>query len=131
MEASELKGRRFTVNEYFEQLEQSLHKLEYADGEIRMMAGGTPNHSTIVDNAFFALRSNKGSCEVKSSETAIAVQVQNKYFFPDTSVVCDEKANYEDTKGIAIITNPSLIVEVLSKSTASLIVSWRALKNTF
>jgi Uma2 family endonuclease len=128
MEASELKGRRFTVNEYFEQLE---HKLEYADGEIRMMAGGTPNHSTIVDNAFFALRSNKGSCEVKSSETAIAVQVQNKYFFPDTSVVCDEKANYEDTKGIAIITNPSLIVEVLSKSTASLIVSWRALKNTF
>lgn len=118
MEAYKLEQRLYTKEEYFERLANSLHKLEFVDGEIRMMAGGTENHGTIVDNAFFHLRLNKGTCQVKSSEMAVSVQSQNRYYFPDVSVVCQEKIELEDGQGIARMTNPNLIVEVISESSA-------------
>ena len=118
MEALNLEPRRYSKGEYLNKVANSLHKLEFIDGEIRMMAGGTENHGTIVDNAFFHLRSNKGDCHVKSSEMAVAVQSQNRYYFPDVSVVCGEDVRLEDGKGIARMTNPNLIVEVISETSA-------------
>ena len=116
MEAIKLENKRYTTEEYLEKLRHSKHKLEYIDGEIRMMAGGTENHGTIVDNAFFHLRSNKGGCTVKSSEMAVSVQSQNRYYFPDVSVVCGEDIKLEEKTGIARMVNPHLIVEVISAS---------------
>lgn len=117
MEAISFTNRRYTPEEYFEQLKKSEHKLEYVSGEIRMMAGGTMNHSTIVENAFFQLRSSKGDCTVKSSEMAVSIRSLNRYYFPDVSAVCEEDIELEETKGIARMINPCLIVEVLSEST--------------
>ncbi|MEO0732232.1 MAG: Uma2 family endonuclease [Bacteroidota bacterium] len=118
MEALLTPTRRYTKEDYFKLLAESEHKYEYLDGAVRMMAGGTIAHSTIVDNANFALRSGQGECKVKSSETAVYVAAANKYFFPDASAVCLEAPKYESRKGIARLTNPCLIVEVLSENTA-------------
>lgn len=118
MDAVKSKQGRFTEEEYFEQLKKSEHKLEYLDGVIRSMAGGSLAHSTIVENTFFHLRANRGDCTVKSSEMAISIQSRNRYFFPDVSAVCNEEIKLDESKGIARMTNPCLIIEVLSETTA-------------
>ena len=116
MEAKQTYDRYYTKEEYFELLRDSLHKYEYLDGRIRMMAGGTEAHSDMVDNAFFALRARSKKCKVRSSETAVAVNELNRYYFPDVSAVCDERTEKEAESGIFRITNPALLVEVISDS---------------
>lgn len=115
MEALKLETRKYTKEEYFALLEKSLHKLEYLDGDIRMMSGGKVAHNDIIGNTYFALRSKQGFCKVKNSENAVSIATLNKYFFPDLTVTC-QKPTYEEG-GIARLTNPELIIEVLSKST--------------
>jgi Uma2 family endonuclease len=110
--------RLYTTSEYFEILRDSLHKIEFVDGRLRMMAGGTEAHTDIVDNTFVALRNAESGCKVRSSETAVTIQNLNRYYFPDMTAVCEEKTSSEPGKGIFRITNPALIVEVLSESTA-------------
>jgi Uma2 family endonuclease len=116
MEALQLEKRHYSKEEYFALLEQSLHKLEYFDGEIRMMSGGSIAHNDIIDNVFTALRVNQGSCKVKGSENAVSIPTLRSYLFPDITATC-KKPEYEEG-GIAKLTNPELIIEVLSESTA-------------
>lgn len=81
-----------------------------------MMSGGSIAHNRIIGNVFGTLWSQKGSCEVNNSENAVAIDHLNTYFFPDLTANC-HKTEFEEG-GIAKITNPALIVEVLSESTA-------------
>jgi Uma2 family endonuclease len=55
---------------------------------------------------------------VFNSEGAVSIASLNRYFFPDASAVCDLPPRYEKGGGIARLTNPALIVEVLSDTTA-------------
>jgi Uma2 family endonuclease len=54
--------------------------------------------------------------ELYGLRDAVSIPELNRYFFPDLTITCD-KTNYEEG-GIAKITNPQLIIEVLSESTA-------------
>lgn len=116
MEALQLESRPYSREEYFTLLEQSLHKLEFLDGEVRMMSGGSISHNAIMANTFGFLWSKKGSCKVHNSENAVSVSSLKSYFFPDLTVTCNHPT-YEKG-GIAKLTNPELIIEVLSESTA-------------
>lgn len=49
---------------------------------------------------------------------AISIEKVNRYFFPDVSAVCNEEIKLDESKGIARMTNPCLIIEVLSETTA-------------
>jgi Uma2 family endonuclease len=81
----------YTYAEYLSALEVSDVKLEYCDGEIYAMAGGTPLHA-----------------ELRIEATDLTT-------FPDASVVCGEQElSPVDPHGIK---NPSLLFEVTSKST--------------
>jgi Uma2 family endonuclease len=113
MSAATQQDQQYTKEEYFELLRTSTHKYEYVNGRVRMMAGGTAAHNDIVGNVYFALRSASSTCQIKNSETAIAVA--NRYHFPDASAVCEEEAKYE-RGGIARLINPALLVEVISDS---------------
>jgi len=73
MEALQLESRLYSKEEYFALLEQSRHKIEFLNGEIRMMSGGSIAHNDIIDNVFTALRVNQGTCKVKGSENAVAI----------------------------------------------------------
>jgi Uma2 family endonuclease len=116
MDVLQLEARSYSKEEYFALLKKSLHKLEYIDGEIRMMPGGSISHNLIMGNVFGYLWSKKGSCKVHNSKNAVSIPSLSSYFFPDLSVTCS-KPTYE--KGaIAKLTNPELIIEILSESTA-------------
>ena len=108
--------RVYTYDQYETLLLQSQTKLEYIDGKIRTMAGASENHLTVRDNLQIKLTNLQQRCRVKGSDLAVFITAQNKYYYPDLTVICDEKPLYTDRK-IAQLLNPTLIVEVLSEST--------------
>ena len=84
------------------------------------MAGGTPNHTRIARNVCNRLTQRLGDrdCEVFPSDMRIKVPADAPYRYPDVSTVCG-KQNYEMFQGLEMLTNPVLLVEVLSPSTAA------------
>lgn len=109
----------YSVEEYLEMEQESLQKNEYHSGEIFAMAGGTLAHSLIATNIAGSLREGikrKGkTCRTYGSDAQIATSDED-FVYPDSFVVCGK--NETDSKHRHAITNPILIVEVLSKSTA-------------
>jgi Uma2 family endonuclease len=53
---------------------------------------------------------------VKGSDQAVFIRSSNTYYFPDLTIVCGKEPTYTPSK-ISQLTNPTLIVEVLSEST--------------
>ena len=90
---------------------------EYLDGEIFAMAGGSEAHNLIAGNAFAALHALfKGRpCYVYTSDMKVRVESANLGAYPDAMAVCGERLFWDEHKDV--ITNPTLIVEVLSDST--------------
>lgn len=110
--------RKFTEEEYFDLLIHSKHKYEFDNGKVTLMAGGKAPHNRAKRNLTFQLQltSEDKDCEVFDSDTAVYLNDLNRYYFPDASVVCGP-VDSTDKKGIERLFNPSLLVEVLSKST--------------
>lgn len=104
--------------EYFKMLVASEHKIEYDNGKIMMMAGGSQNHTTIVDNTFFNLRANQSNCRAWSSETAVSIESLGKYYFPDAMIVCGDDSKFNENASIARLLNPRLVVEVVSETSS-------------
>jgi Uma2 family endonuclease len=82
------------------------------------MSGGTDDHNTIGANILTflksALRHAGKFCRVYGSDMKIHTGDQTNTF-PDVTVVCGERHYHRSRKDI--ITNPLLVVEVLSDST--------------
>ncbi len=116
---SELALKRFTFLEYLEFEEYSEEKHEYHDGYIKAMSGGTLDHSTIASNMVACIREESlkqgGKCRPANSDLKVYIEAVNRSFYPDAIAICKEPEFYSGRKDI--ITNPTLIVEVLSKST--------------
>lgn len=88
-------------------------KHEYIGGRVYAMAGASKNHESIAANVLAEIRQHlKGSsCRPFGSDVKVKVG-QNKFFYPDVMVVCEDKAdNAYYTEA------PVLLVEVLSEST--------------
>lgn len=97
-------------------------RYEYYDGFIWAMAGGSPKHGQLAANVtaalHAALRAANKPCRVYSSDVKVAINTANRRFYPDVSVVCGP--DLYDEKEIRAITNPLLIVEILSETTETL-----------
>jgi len=91
-------------------------KLEYCDGEIYAMAGGTPAHADLAAAAI-RLLSNAllERCRVSTSDLKVRIEATGLSTFPDVSVVCGEREFARLDRNA--ITNPTLLIEVTSKST--------------
>ena len=109
--------RRLTPQEYLERERAAETKSEYIGGDVLAMAGGSPEHNAIASDALIALgrRLLSGPCEAYNSDQRVRVRRPGPYFYPDASVVCGE-ATFDDED---CLTNPILIIEVLSPSTAN------------
>ena len=118
MNAKQLTQRYYTREDYFALLRTSQHKYEYLDGRVKMMAVSTIAHADIVGNTYYHLHTATDDHKIIGSGMTISVPSLNKYFFPDASAVCEAEAAYEPGGGIARLTNPALLVEVLSDGTA-------------
>ena len=109
---------KYTLEEYIELEKNSEEKFEFWDGNVWSMAGASPEHEIIVVNVCSELRNNlRGrDCKVFSSNLKVKVPVYLPYRYPDLTALC-RKPIYEELGGLQILVNPTLIVEVLSKST--------------
>lgn len=108
----------WTVEAYLEMERTSEVKHEFHNGEIFAMAGAKPNHNRICANiggTFFVQLHGKG-CERFTSDQKIKVEATGLYAYPDFSIVCGTP-KFEDRNGLQTLTNPTLLVEVLSDST--------------
>jgi Uma2 family endonuclease len=106
----------YTYAQYLEALEASGIKLEYCDGEIYAMAGGTPAHADLAA-AMIRLLGNAliGRCRVSSSDLKIRIEATDLSTFPDVSVVCGDRSVSKHDRNA--VTNPTLLIEVTSDST--------------
>lgn len=105
--------------EYLELERKSLTKHEYIAGRIVEMAGATREHNLIVSNVIFIFMSQlRGrSASVYPSDMRIRVPSTGLYTYPDITVVIGDDLLEDDERDILL--NPTVIVEVLSPSTAT------------
>ncbi len=112
-----LPKHKYSLTEYFEIERDSAEKFECCDGNIWAMAGASPVHERIVSNAIFHLRTVlTRKCSVFGSNSKVKVPVYPPYRYPDLSVYCGEGI-YETMAGLDVLTNPQMLIEVLSPST--------------
>ena len=109
----------FTPEEYLAKERKALTKSEYRNGQIYAMPGASREHNLITGNAFaelhFQLR-NRVS-EVYLSNMRAKVSAAGLYTYPDIIVVCDEP-QFDDSHSDTLL-NPTVLIEVLSPSTAA------------
>ncbi|HLJ20305.1 MAG TPA: Uma2 family endonuclease [Stellaceae bacterium] len=105
----------YTVEEYLALEREADHKSEYLAGQIYAMAGGSPQHNQIGFNLITALGVQLlgGHCRGYTSDQRVLAD--ELYTYPDITVVCGEPRFEEGDPGT--LTNPTLLVEVLSAST--------------
>ena len=110
---------KLTIEEYLEMEEKSDVKHEYYKGEIFAMSGPKPDHVRITRDMsiLLSLKLRGSSCEVFPTDLRVIVESKEFLAYPDISIVCGELAtrNNDDWN----LTNPAVIIEVLSKSTQS------------
>lgn len=109
----------FTLEAYLHREERSTRKHEFFDGEIKPMPGAKFTHNLLASNILAelhsALKSQKPQYHVLNSDMKIRIEDYNLVVYPDSLVICDGPAYFQDREDV--ITNPLLIVEVLSPST--------------
>jgi Uma2 family endonuclease len=110
---------KLSVEEYLELERSSNVRHEYRDGELREMPGGNDTHSVLKVNVLTSLQIalRETSHWLYNSDLKIKLPQAKLYTYPDASVVVGEPL-FENTRRESIL-NPTLIVEVLSKSTES------------
>jgi Uma2 family endonuclease len=107
----------FTYAEYAARERATGLKHEFLGGQVFAMAGGTPEHARLIAEVTFALRTmiDPARCRVFASELKIRVLATGLATYPDVTVVCGDVEHDEEDKNA--VTNPKLLVEVLSAST--------------
>jgi Uma2 family endonuclease len=110
-------SRTYSVEEYLELEITSTTRNEYINGEIVPMTGGMPNHNQILLNLAgtlnFSLRQQP--YRVFAADQRLWIPEQHIATYPDVMVIPSELVYQEGRRDT--LTNPILIVEVLSKST--------------
>jgi Uma2 family endonuclease len=108
-----------TYAEYLALEQASPVKMQFIDGVAYAMAGGTPELAELAALLIVALsglvRPGRGRCRVYSADAKIHVLESGNSHYPDVSVVCGPRETAAHDANA--ITNPTLIVEVLSDST--------------
>lgn len=92
-------------------------KHEYYRGAVYAMTGASPRHNLIVANVIAALHAQlRGRpCAVYPSDQRGKIEQTGLYTYPDISVICGEPRL--DSARRDTVTNPAVIIEVLSPST--------------
>ncbi|TSA86423.1 Uma2 family endonuclease [Deinococcus detaillensis] len=115
--------KALSVEDYLRTEELSPVKREYVGGFVyplhgaaRAQAGTSKNHVTITGNIHYALTlaSRRAGCRLSASDMKLRIEDSNAFYSPDVMVACgpDNGEAYFETE-------PCLLVEVLSKGTAS------------
>ena len=114
------KPRLVSLEAYFRAEEKASVRHEYHAGKVIAMPGGTFNHDNLIAKTIAYLtefvEKNDLDFFVNGSNTKIRIEDFDKIVYPDALVVAEKPIYFEGRKDC--ITNPMIIVEVQSKSTA-------------
>ncbi len=116
---SALKRRFVPLDDYFAlDCEGCAERWEWRNGEVYCMSGAQPEHNLCCLNIGAELRARlRGSgCLTFPSDQRVKVRTGSPYLYPDLSVACGPR--FAAINGLRTLLNPTLIVEVLSPSTA-------------
>lgn len=107
---------KYTVSEYLELEKKSEIRHEYFDGEIFVTAGTSMNHNRIVGRlrSVFEGRFLPDGCDVFTENVKVETVTNSFYSYPDLILTCSA----EDRAGTYIVKNPTILVEVLSRTSA-------------
>jgi Uma2 family endonuclease len=97
-------------------------KHEWCDGVVYAMSRGTPEHGRLTAAMIAVLRNAlSGRCATYASDTMLYIEAARLSTYADASVVCgplETKKVVKNGKSLGeAITNPTVVVEVLSEST--------------
>jgi len=112
----------FTPFDEYLKLEASgEEKHEWINGHVYAMSRGTPEHGRLTAAVVRALPQTD-DCRVYSSDTLLYIEAAQHSTYADASIVCGAIITHgaKDRNGKSLgeaITNPRVVVEVLSKST--------------
>lgn len=92
-------------------------KHEYFAGEVFAMAGASNNHNLITANLIRRLGNQLEGrpCTVLANDMRLRIQTADACAYPNVVVVCDKPVFHDDRRDV--LTNATLVVEVLSPST--------------
>jgi Uma2 family endonuclease len=92
-------------------------KHEFWDGMAYAMTGASVAHNRLVRNLLVALTHAlaDSDCEALPSDMRVRIPGQDRYLYPDVTVVCGG-LEVEDDRGDTLL-NPRVVIEVLSDST--------------
>src|SRR3954453_16448972 len=108
----------YTYEEYLAYERDSELKHEFEAGEIFAEAGGSPRHNALASRISAALENTRpAGCTAFQSDMRIRVLATRKAAYADASMVCGPiELDAADRSGTTI-TNPTLLVKVLSATT--------------
>jgi Uma2 family endonuclease len=106
----------YTYAEYLGLEASSNVKHEFLGGQIYAMAGGTPEHAALAAAAIGLLfgQLRGGACRAYDSDLRVRTP-SGLATYPDVTVICGPSERHETDP--QAVTNPTLIIEVLSRST--------------
>lgn len=104
--------------EYLVRERAARYKSEYVAGEVRAMTGASRKHVlvTLQISTLLIMQLRGRPCETYGTDLRVRVPGKTSYVYPDVVVACGEP-QLEDEQ-LDILLNPTLVVEVLSPSTA-------------
>lgn len=106
----------YTYAEYLGFEASSNVKHEFLDGQIYAMAGGTPEHAALAAAVIALLgpQLRAGECRPYNSDLRVRTPT-GLTTYPDVTVICGPSER--DPIDSLAVTNPALIIEVMSRST--------------
>ena len=109
---------RFTEAEYLACERAAEFRSEYYRGEMFAMAGATEEHEIISTNitGLFWLAFRGRPCKAYGANMRVKVSPTGLYTYPDLSALCAEPEFLDQQ--FDTLTNPQVLIEILSKSTA-------------
>ena len=108
---------KISIQDYLKMENAGVVKHEYYEGEIFAMSGAKVPHNTITSNLIMVigLKLKGRKCFPYGSDQRIHIPSNTLFTYPDISIICGEilTLNNDDYN----VLNPTVIIEVLSKST--------------
>lgn len=109
--------QHYTIEEYLEMERASNIKHEYYKGEVFAMAGASLRHNFVFSNTFgeIGLQLKNSSCRPFGSDMRMHIPENTLFTYPDISIYCGKHTLLDEEEDSII--NPTIIIEILSKST--------------
>lgn len=120
MNAERSFSETMSIEEYFRLEACATHKHDYIGGKAVAMAGGSAEHSLVTSNIIreAGVRLKSKPCRVYDSNLRIAIPRKTYSHYPDAMIICGDVQYDPRDKQRQTATNPVVIFEVLSPTTA-------------